>query len=267
MCFVEWVSCLCWIYRCWALLKVTWTSDNQQCDLHFKHGNIFCIFVFDIWIFYCCLLHANFCNFLAQDVFLFKCYVLLCKFSFCFPYFSFFILVLKLLHSIFCWKSLFTSLLCQMKRKDVGISKVYDARALRVIIGDKDGTLHGQAVQCCYNLLDIVHRWKLTVYFPLLLAKANTQRSPTCTVQSLYSFWWILENIQRTCNGCKRRPSNEMHLNNLLYIGLYWRIIFAFSLCRLWTPIGGEFDDYIVNPKPSGYQVYTFSSVMTWYTI
>lgn len=45
-----------------------------------------------------------------------------------------------------------------MKRKDVGISKVYDARALRVIIGDKDGTLHGQAVQCCYNLLDIVHR-------------------------------------------------------------------------------------------------------------
>lgn len=24
---------------------------------------------------------------------------------------------------------------------------------------------------------------------------------------------------------------------------------------RLWTPIDGEFDDYIVNPKPSGYQV------------
>lgn len=30
--------------------------------------------------------------------------------------------------------------------------------------------------------------------------------------------------------------------------------IFCF-ICRLWTPIDGEFDDYIVNPKPSGYQV------------
>lgn len=28
-----------------------------------------------------------------------------------------------------------------------------------------------------------------------------------------------------------------------------------FTVCRLWTPIDGEFDDYIVNPKPSGYQV------------
>lgn len=27
------------------------------------------------------------------------------------------------------------------------------------------------------------------------------------------------------------------------------------SMCRLWTPIDGEFDDYIINPKPSGYQV------------
>lgn len=76
-------------------------------------------------------------------------------------------------------KSLY-SIYCKMKRKDVGISEVYDARALRVIVGDKNGTLHGQAVQCCYNLLDIVH--------------------------------------------------------------------------RLWTPVGGEFDDYVVNPKPSGYQ-------------
>ncbi|KAK9060843.1 hypothetical protein SSX86_018023 [Deinandra increscens subsp. villosa] len=68
----------------------------------------------------------------------------------------------------------------QMNRKDVSISKVYDARALRVIVGDKSGTLHGQAVRCCYSLLNIIH--------------------------------------------------------------------------RLWTPIDGEFDDYIVNPKPSGYQ-------------
>lgn len=45
-----------------------------------------------------------------------------------------------------------------MKRKDVCIDKVYDARALRVIVGDKNGALHGQAVKCCYSLLDIVHR-------------------------------------------------------------------------------------------------------------
>ncbi|KAL2349417.1 hypothetical protein Fmac_003417 [Flemingia macrophylla] len=68
----------------------------------------------------------------------------------------------------------------RMKRKDICIDKVYDARALRVVVGDKNGTLHGPAVQCCYSLLDIVH--------------------------------------------------------------------------RLWTPIDGEFDDYILNPKPSGYQ-------------
>lgn len=46
-----------------------------------------------------------------------------------------------------------------MQRKDVGIQEIYDARALRVIVGDNNGTLHGQAVQGCYNLLNIVHRW------------------------------------------------------------------------------------------------------------
>ncbi|XP_052191749.1 uncharacterized protein LOC127801014 isoform X2 [Diospyros lotus] len=76
-------------------------------------------------------------------------------------------------------KSLY-SIYSKMERKDVCIKKVYDARALRVIVGDKNGTLHGEAVQCCYSLLNIVH--------------------------------------------------------------------------RLWTPVDGEFDDYIVNPKPSGYQ-------------
>ncbi|KDP21786.1 hypothetical protein JCGZ_00573 [Jatropha curcas] len=76
-------------------------------------------------------------------------------------------------------KSLY-SIYSKMKRKDVDINKVYDARALRVVVGDKNGTLHGPAIQCCYSLLNIVH--------------------------------------------------------------------------RLWTPIDGEFDDYIVNPKPSGYQ-------------
>ncbi|XP_061995642.1 uncharacterized protein LOC133713626 isoform X1 [Rosa rugosa] len=76
-------------------------------------------------------------------------------------------------------KSLY-SIYSKMKRKDVSINKVYDARALRVVVGDKNGTLHGPAVQCCYSLLDTVHKH--------------------------------------------------------------------------WTPIDGEFDDYIVNPKPSGYQ-------------
>lgn len=76
-------------------------------------------------------------------------------------------------------KSLY-SIFSKMRRKDVGINKVYDARALRVIVGDKNGTLHGAAIQCCYSLLDIIH--------------------------------------------------------------------------RLWNPIDGQFDDYIVNPKPSGYQ-------------
>ncbi|KAJ0970881.1 hypothetical protein J5N97_018840 [Dioscorea zingiberensis] len=76
-------------------------------------------------------------------------------------------------------KSLY-SIYCKMKRKDVSISQIYDARALRVVVGDKNGKLHGPAVKSCYSLLNIIH--------------------------------------------------------------------------RLWTPIDGEFDDYIVNPKPSGYQ-------------
>ncbi|KAE9465068.1 hypothetical protein C3L33_03010, partial [Rhododendron williamsianum] len=54
-------------------------------------------------------------------------------------------------------KSLY-SIYSKMKRKEVGIDKVYDARALRVIVGDKNWTLHGEAVHCCYNLLNIVHR-------------------------------------------------------------------------------------------------------------
>ncbi|GJN21943.1 hypothetical protein PR202_gb09467 [Eleusine coracana subsp. coracana] len=76
-------------------------------------------------------------------------------------------------------KSLY-GIYCKMKRKDVGIRQVYDARALRVIVGDKNGALHGPAVRSCYSILDIVQ--------------------------------------------------------------------------RLWTPIDGEFDDYIINPKGSGYQ-------------
>lgn len=46
-----------------------------------------------------------------------------------------------------------------MKRKHVGIKQIYDARALRVIIGDKNGALHGPAVKNCYSVLDIVNRF------------------------------------------------------------------------------------------------------------
>lgn len=56
-----------------------------------------------------------------------------------------------------------------MKRKRVGIRQVYDARALRVIVGDKNGALHGPAVRSCYSILDIVHRFpvNLIIYLEL----------------------------------------------------------------------------------------------------
>eukprot|EP00252_Welwitschia_mirabilis_P024528 TRINITY_DN7312_c0_g1_i2.p1 TRINITY_DN7312_c0_g1~~TRINITY_DN7312_c0_g1_i2.p1 ORF type:complete len:863 (-),score=149.96 TRINITY_DN7312_c0_g1_i2:352-2940(-) len=76
-------------------------------------------------------------------------------------------------------KSLYSTY-CKMKRKGVPVENIYDARALRVIIGDDESRMHAAAVECCYNLLNVVH--------------------------------------------------------------------------RLWTPLDGEFDDYIVNPKPTGYQ-------------
>lgn len=76
-------------------------------------------------------------------------------------------------------KSLYSTY-CKMIRKGVGVDQIYDARALRVVVGDGHGELLVPAVEGCYNLLSVVH--------------------------------------------------------------------------SLWTPIGGEFDDYILNPKPSGYQ-------------
>ncbi|GAQ89927.1 guanosine polyphosphate pyrophosphohydrolase/synthase [Klebsormidium nitens] len=69
---------------------------------------------------------------------------------------------------------------CKMRRKGVSLAQIYDARALRVVVGDGNGTQHVAAVEGCYDLLRTVH--------------------------------------------------------------------------GLWPPIGGEFDDYIVNPKPTGYQ-------------
>lgn len=46
----------------------------------------------------------------------------------------------------------------QMRRKGVGVDQIFDARALRVIVGDGDGKLHVAAVEGCYNLLSVVHR-------------------------------------------------------------------------------------------------------------
>lgn len=69
---------------------------------------------------------------------------------------------------------------CKMKRKGVELEHIYDARALRVIVGDGRGKMHVAAVESCYSLLNVIH--------------------------------------------------------------------------SLWIPLDGEFDDYIVNPKPSGYQ-------------
>ncbi|GAB2249637.1 hypothetical protein Droror1_Dr00012996 [Drosera rotundifolia] len=84
-------------------------------------------------------------------------------------------------------KSLY-SIYCKMKRKDVGISKVYDARALRVIIGDKDGALHGPAVGCCYNVLEIVHShftllWKVLITCPWKFKSGH--RAWTCCTLAL----------------------------------------------------------------------------------
>lgn len=46
-----------------------------------------------------------------------------------------------------------------MRRKGVGVDQVYDARALRVVVGDAGGKLHVAAVEGCYNLLSVVHRY------------------------------------------------------------------------------------------------------------
>jgi hypothetical protein len=52
-----------------------------------------------------------------------------------------------------------------MRRKGVGVDQVYDARALRVVVGDGGGKLHVAAVEGCYNLLSVVHRYWLNIRF------------------------------------------------------------------------------------------------------
>mmetsp|Transcript_4693 Transcript_4693/g.16808 ORF Transcript_4693/g.16808 Transcript_4693/m.16808 type:complete len:924 (-) Transcript_4693:79-2850(-) len=76
-------------------------------------------------------------------------------------------------------KSLYSTY-TKAKRKGISIAEVYDTRALRVVVGDKQGAMHESAVITCYRLLMLVH--------------------------------------------------------------------------SLWYPVTGEFDDYIANPKETGYQ-------------
>jgi len=57
-------------------------------------------------------------------------------------------------------KSLFSAFK-KMARKGVPLSKVYDARALRVVVEDFSGARESEAISSCYKLLPTVHRmWK-----------------------------------------------------------------------------------------------------------
>lgn len=53
----------------------------------------------------------------------------------------------------------------QMKRKNVTVGHIYDARALRVVVGDGNGELHVPAVEGCYNVLSVVHRYCISLTF------------------------------------------------------------------------------------------------------
>lgn len=46
----------------------------------------------------------------------------------------------------------------QMRRKGVSVSEVYDARALRVVVGDASGSLQELAIETCYSLLSTIHK-------------------------------------------------------------------------------------------------------------
>lgn len=99
-----------------------------------------------------------------------------------------------------------------MKRKDISIDKVYDARALRVVVGDKNGTLHGPAVRCCYSLLDIVHR-----YFFFL---------------SNFTFFYPTTYTQVIqCNDCIKIDINLIDIFCMQHIGIFLISIFLGKMC------------------------------------
>ena len=48
-----------------------------------------------------------------------------------------------------------------MQRKRVPLNQVYDARALRVIVHDRNGAMCQDAVEACYDAQRVVHRlWR-----------------------------------------------------------------------------------------------------------
>ena len=57
-------------------------------------------------------------------------------------------------------KSLYSSFK-KMARKSVPLSEVYDVRALRVVVDDRQGSAEKEAIEICYKVLPVVHRmWR-----------------------------------------------------------------------------------------------------------
>lgn len=57
-------------------------------------------------------------------------------------------------------KSLYSSFK-KMARKGVPLSEVYDVRALRVVVDDRQGQAENEAIEICYKVLPVVHRlWR-----------------------------------------------------------------------------------------------------------
>lgn len=57
-------------------------------------------------------------------------------------------------------KSLYSSFK-KMARKGVPLSEVYDVRALRVVVDDRQGESENEAIEICYKVLPVVHRlWR-----------------------------------------------------------------------------------------------------------
>lgn len=49
----------------------------------------------------------------------------------------------------------------KMKRKKVSLAEIYDARALRIVVDDKDGAIISEATSACYQIMVAVkHIWK-----------------------------------------------------------------------------------------------------------
>ncbi|CAI5944443.1 unnamed protein product, partial [Closterium sp. NIES-65] len=138
----------------------------------------------------------------------------------------------------------------KMRRKRVPLDKIYDARALRVVVGDANGTQHEAAVEACYNLLSVVHSLlslpPLSQYpsfpppshIPISMPSCPSSPIPRFLLSALLPSLPTSDAVSLVTPFCPPSPLPKPPC----------------SQTSLWTPIGGEFDDYILNPKPSGYQ-------------